>query len=71
MIKVYEVSRKYSMLFMHNNRLYEVSRKYSMLFMHNNRYLNTFNWFTYFVAVNSCKKIQGSQLTGSIDISEI
>jgi len=36
MIKVYDVSSKYIMLFMHN--------KY-------NRYL-TFNWFTYFVAVN-------------------
>jgi len=27
-------------------KVYEVNRKYIMLFMH------TFNWFTYFVAVN-------------------
>jgi len=33
------------------SRKYEFSRKYIMLLMHNNRYL-TFNWFTYFVAVN-------------------
>jgi len=34
MIKVYQVSRRYIMLFMHNNNTY------------------SFNWFTYFVAVN-------------------
>jgi len=32
-------------------KVYEVSRKCIMLFMHNNSIL-TFNWFTYFVAVN-------------------
>jgi len=33
-------------------KVYEVSKKYIMLFVHNNRYL-PFNWFTYFIAVNS------------------
>jgi len=32
-------------------KVYQVSRRYIMLFMNNNKYL-TFNWFTYFVAVN-------------------
>ena len=32
-------------------KLCQISRKYIMLFMHNNKYF-TFNWFTYFVAVN-------------------
>ena len=36
MIKIYEVSRKYILLFMHNNKYLPLS----------------FNWFTYFVVVN-------------------
>jgi len=32
-------------------KVFHVSREYIMLFMHNNTIL-TFNWFTYFVAVN-------------------
>ena len=33
-------------------KVYQVSRRYIMLIIHNNKYI-TFNWFTYFVAVNN------------------
>jgi len=60
MIKVYDVSRKYIMLFMHNKLTTMVNVNQQIL---------TFNWFTYFVAVNYCT--QHSPSWNFYDISEI
>jgi len=53
-------------------KVYQVSSRYIMLIMHNNKYLGpTFNWFTYFVAVNNTACIAQTFIRQNISISMV